>query len=181
LTSLASGTNQANAEANLTYDGTTLDINSTSSGSTIFNIDGISQQIMTVSDLTAGNILEVGNISGNPIFTVNSTGYTTNLGNIFSGQTSTFTAFSLPKTSGNSATFDYYVLNTLNSGLRAGVVYTVWDSIANTTAYNENQTSDLNGSTSGLTFTTSITSGNLVLNANIAVGTWNLKLGAKVL
>jgi hypothetical protein len=66
LTSLASGSKQADAESNLTYDGTTLNIQSTASGSTVFSVDGISGNLFSINDTPYGNnILSVENLSGN--------------------------------------------------------------------------------------------------------------------
>jgi len=74
ITSLASGTNLGNAEANLTFDGQTLSVVSTASGSNALSVTGVNGELFTVSDSSQGLILEVGNISGNPIFFVNSSG-----------------------------------------------------------------------------------------------------------
>ena len=171
----------ANAETDLTYDGMTLDLNSTSSGSVVFQIDGTQQQLFKVSDLTVGDLLQVGNLSGNPIFVVHSDGYTKSFSALVSGQTSNLNLFSVPDTSGAAAFFDYYVQRTDAVGWRAGSIMTVWDAANNGVEFNETTTNDLGSSTEHLTFSASISSNNFVLAANIASGTYNIKLGARLL
>lgn len=74
LTSLASGTNKANAESSLTFDGQTLGITSSTSGSNVITATGVNGELFTVTDALDGIILEVGSISGSPILSVNSSG-----------------------------------------------------------------------------------------------------------
>jgi hypothetical protein len=181
VTSLASGTNSATANTNLTYDGSTLTANSVTSGSTVISVTGQAGQLFSVTDSNTGDIYQVGDISGVPIFTVNSNGYVKVVSNTFTGQTSSFTAFSIADTSGVAAFIEYYAINTTTSAYRAGTVSSVWNSTADTLVYSETSTDDLSGSTIGLTFSAAITSNNFVLTANIATGTWTIKLGTRVL
>ena len=186
LTSLASGSNQANAESNLTYDGTTLNIQSTASGSTVFSVDGISGNLFSINDTPYGsNILSVENLSGNLIFAINTEGYQKTVSCLASGQTSNMGIFAINKTDGNAAFFDYYCKNTLSSSSRAGSISVVWDESNNTIDYTETSTNDINGSTEHLYFSTTIetiglNSGKMVLSANISSGSWNIKAGARI-
>ena len=186
LTSLASGSNQANAESNLTYDGTTLNIQSTASGSTVFSVDGISGNLFSINDTPYGNnILSVENLSGNLIFAINTEGYQKTVSCLASGQTSNVGIFSVNKTDGNAAFFDYYCKNTLSSSSRAGNISVVWDESNDSIDYTEISTNDINGSTEHLYFSTTIEttgtySGKMVLSANISSGSWNIKAGARI-
>ena len=171
----------AYAETNLTYDGTTLDINSVASGSSVINVDGISGTIFNVSDVTVGDILQVGNISGNPIFSVSSYGYFKNLARTFTGKVASFDVYSFSDTTGAAGFYDYYVFDTSTSAYRAGMINAVWNATANTIEYNELATNDLGGPTSGLAFSLAINSNNVVLSANITTGTWTGKVAARVM
>jgi hypothetical protein len=186
LTSLASGSKQADAESNLTYDGTTLNIQSTASGSTVFSVDGISGNLFSINDTPYGNnILSVENLSGNLIFAINTEGYQKTVSCLASGQTSNVGIFSVNKTDGNAAFFDYYCKNTLSYSSRAGSISVVWDESNDIIDYTETSTNDINGSTEHLYFSTTIEttgtySGKMVLSANISSGSWNIKAGARI-
>lgn len=171
----------AYAETNLTYDGTTLDLNSTASGSTVFQIDGTQQQLLKLSDSTVGNLLEVGSVSGTPILTVNSLGYTKLYSATFSGQIANVNLFSIPDTSGNAIFVDYYIKRTDALGWRAGNIMAVWDDSADLVEYTETATNDLGTTTEYLTLSANITSNNLILAANITSGTYNINIGTRLL
>jgi hypothetical protein len=174
--------NAAVAESNLTFNGNTLTLGSATGATGIaVNILGSTGQLLQVSDTITGSILEVGDLSGSPIFSVNSDGFTKTSSGYFTGQTSTFVVFSTPDTSGVGAEFNYYVINTATNGYRYGQVMVVWNATANTTEFTESSTEDLGSSTEGLAFTASITSDNLKLTANITSGTWTIKIGASIL
>lgn len=98
---------------------------------------------------------------------------------IFSGLTSTTTVYSGTASVGMAAYIDYATKNTLTSGYRAGTITTIWDSYDETTEFTETSTQDLGGSTLGISFATSILSGNLQLSAQISSGSYNLKLGVR--
>jgi hypothetical protein len=91
---------------------------------------------------------------------------------------STTNVLTLSTLSGYSGFFDYFVSDGTNS--RAGTVMTVWnDSTSNYTDYS---TPDLGGSTTGLTFSTSVSGGNINLTANVSGGgTWTIKVGSRIL
>jgi hypothetical protein len=81
-------------------------------------------------------------------------------------------------TSGSSAHFDYMVRGISNKR-RAGVVMCVWDGV--TTAYTDNSTPDINGSTLPLTFSTGISGGDVLLFASASSGTWVVVTGARII
>ena len=174
--------NAANAESNLTFNGNTLTLGSATGATGIaVNILGSTGQLLQVSDTTTGDILEIGDLSGSPIFTVNSSGFIKTLSGYFTGRTSTFVAFSVPDTTGVAVFFDYYAINTTSSAYRSGTVMVVWNATANTAEFTDASTNDLGGSTVGLTFLVAITSNNLELTASISTGTWTVKIGARIL
>jgi len=148
LTSLASGTNQANAEANFTFDGSNLN---------------------------------VGLISGLTTFAVTSGGYVKIQSSLYSGQNATFDAYRIPQADGVAAFYDYYVYNSTNGSYRAGNVVSTWNTLSGIIVYSETGTDDLGGSTIDLQWSTILQSGNVVLRSTLTAGTWNVKVGARVL
>ena len=102
---------------------------------------------------------------------------------IFSGLASTsgYVVYSGALSIGAAAYFYYAAKNVLNSGHRAGTIISTWDPAASgglgTAEFNEVSTFDLGGTTAGLSFATSVLSGNLQLTANVAAGTYNIKIG----
>jgi hypothetical protein len=72
----ATGTDAMNAEANLTFDGSTLDITGNveiyKSGSTVLDIQGSTGQLFSVTDSLTGTLMSVNDISGLPILEVTS-------------------------------------------------------------------------------------------------------------
>lgn len=95
---------------------------------------------------------------------------------LYSGLTNNTIVYSGTINRGMSALADYAAYNSLTSGYRAGTITTIWNSFDSTTVYNETSTQDLGGSTLDLSFSTSILSGNLQINANIASGNFNLRI-----
>lgn len=95
---------------------------------------------------------------------------------IYSGLLNDTIVYSGTINRGMSAIADYAAYNSLTSGYRAGNVTTIWNPINSTIVYNETSTQDLGGSTLDLHFSTSILSGNLQINANIASGNFNLRI-----
>ena len=83
----------------------------------------------------------------------------------------------IPTTSGCSANFDYCV--TENGGaMRAGTVKVVWNN--SSAGYTDYSTTDIVGSTSGISFTADVSGGNVRLNAVITSGTWSVKVSTNV-
>jgi hypothetical protein len=80
--------------------------------------------------------------------------------------------------SGSSAHFEYLIRGN-SSEYRAGVVMCVWD--GTNVSFTDNSTPDLNGPTTGLSFTVSISGGNTNLLANVTSGVWDVKVGTRVI
>ena len=56
----------------------------------------------------------------------------------------------------------------------------VWNAASNTVEYTETSTPDLNGTTTGITFSLRISSNNLILKANVTSGIWSIRLGLRL-
>ncbi len=173
-------TNSAYAEPNFTYDGNTLTIGAaTGATGTVINVLGSSGQLFSVYDNLLGIIYQIGNISGVPIFQVNSNGSIYLNSAIQNGVTSSIAILSTDKTTGSACYYDYRVLNSITGALRSGTIMAVWNS--SSVEYTETSTADLVASTTGISFTVSVVSSNVVLSSTITTGTWDIKVGARVI
>jgi hypothetical protein len=95
------------------------------------------------------------------------------------GITTDTEVLAIPNNVGESAYFEYVVYNSVTNSMRAGTILTVWN--ASNTSYNDTSTTDLGGSTDGISFIVTSTGGNLKLKAVITDGTWNIKIGTRVI
>jgi collagen type VII alpha len=194
LTSLGT-TNTANAEANLTFDGTRLSVTGSayiggtssvltvvgsSSNSTIFSAQGSSGELFNVNDSLVGSLFSVNDISGLPILEVFSDD-TTIIGaykaqSLYTTKRVTVTAsatasiYSFATASYTSAHVDYNISSGTNS--RAGTLTSVWQ--GGSITYIENSTMSL-GTTSGFTFSFIISGTYAVLQAFASSSTWDVK------
>jgi len=84
---------------------------------------------------------------------------------------------SIPVSSGNSAWFEYYIVNTSTNAARAGQVIAVWD--GSSAAFTDVSTTDLNGDTTGLEFTVSVSGGDVRLVA-VHSGSFTVKVNTRV-
>ena len=84
---------------------------------------------------------------------------------------------SVPTGSFKAAFFDYYVASG-SVNMRAGTVMAVHNN--STSRYTDTSTADI-GTTAAVDFSTSVVGGNLVLTANIASGTWEIKTSYRAL
>lgn len=75
--------------------------------------------------------------------------------------------------------YDYYIQNTVNGGWRTGVVMAVTN--GTNVEFTDTATNDLTATTAGLTWSVSVISTNIVLTATITSGTWNIKVGTRML
>jgi PDZ domain-containing secreted protein len=136
--------------------------------------------LFSITDTIANDILAVNDTNANPVFVVNSNSYVKILSGVHTGETANAVVFSVDDTVATGAVFDYTVVE--NGGARrTGTMLCVWNATANTVEYNETSTNDLGGSTTGLFFSIAITSNKIELTANIASGTWDIKLSARLL
>ena len=151
-------------------------------GATVFTVQGTTGQLFTVSDITTGNLLQVNDVSGLPLMAVNANGalymYSASATGI---STSPYTIYTLDETTGTAAYFDYRVTNTVNNGWRAGTVMAVWNPTTNVVEFTDTSTADLTATTSGLSWSVAVTGTSVQLSAIITSGTWNIKIGARVI
>jgi hypothetical protein len=172
----------AEAESNLTYDGTTLNVVSTIGQSNIFTLNGVSGNLVTVTDTSTNvgnNVLTV-NAPNSGRFAFSSYGYLQVNSAVLTGQNANVTVYQIPDTVSTSAFFDYSVIEA-GGARRAGTVMVVWDSTANTAAFNDVSTTDLGGATTDLQFVAAVTSSDyLELVANIAGGSWDIRLSVRL-
>jgi hypothetical protein len=92
--------------------------------------------------------------------------------------TGTSIVTTIPTSSGCSATFDYCVTES-GGAMRAGTVMSVWNN--STAGFTDYSTTDIVGSTSGISFTVDVSGGNARLNAVITSGTWSIKVSTNVI
>ena len=94
------------------------------------------------------------------------------------GVSSDSNIITFPTTTGNSAHFEYNVINGSNS-TRSGVVMAVWDSSLAT--FTDTSTPDLNGSTEGIEFNVDVSGGDVRLRAIVTSGTWSVNVGLRII
>jgi hypothetical protein len=95
------------------------------------------------------------------------------------GLTSNTSVLTIPSTTGQSAYFEYIVYNSGTTSMRAGTILCVWNSTG--ASYTDTSTTDLGTSTTGISFTVTSSGGIVTLNAVITSGTWNIKVGTRVI
>jgi hypothetical protein len=105
-------------------------------------------------------------------------GTTTIESTTFAGSLTTNTNIAfVPTGSFKAAFFDYYVASG-SVNMRAGTVMAVHNN--STSRYTDTSTADI-GTTAAVDFSTSVVAGSLVLTANIASGTWEIKTAYRAL
>jgi len=62
--------------------------------------------------------------------------------------------------------------------MRAGTIKVVWNN--SSAGYTDYSTTDIGGSTSGISFTSDVSGGNVRLNAVITSGTWSVKVSTNI-
>ena len=70
----ATGNSTPNAEANLTYDGSTLYVYGATAGDTVLDIQGTQGQLFSITDDLTGDLFSVADISGTPVLAVSASG-----------------------------------------------------------------------------------------------------------
>jgi len=88
------------------------------------------------------------------------------------------TLITIPVSSGNSGFFDYYVSN--GTDARAGTVIAVW--LGSNTQITDYSTTNIGGSTSGISISVSSDGTNITVSAVVTGGgPWTVKLGARLI
>ena len=147
----------------------------------IFTIQGSSGELFSVNDSLVGSLFTVNDISGLPIFEVNSNG-TTLIGSYLYPSLNTTvkttitagtnTIYSIPTSAYTGAFFDYTLISTGSTGARAGTILSIWS--GSTAEYTDVSTKDI-GTTTGVTFSVTISGNNAVLNCIAVTTGWTLK------
>lgn len=147
----------------------------------IFSVQGSSGELFSVTDSLTGSLFSVNDISGLPIVEVFSDN-TILMGNYLAPSLNTTakisltagtnTIYSIPTSAYTGAFVDYTVINSGNTSARAGNIMTIWNS--GSTQYTEVSTNDI-GSTTGITFSTSLSGSSALISASATTAGWTLK------
>ena len=140
------------------------------SGGTVVDVLGSQGQLLSVTDDLSGSIFAVSDISGIPIFDVNSSGLSTFDGNVLVGSDSSLLLSNNATVSAYAGTNDSLYLNSKGSGI---VRVNFAGGTGGFEVYAGGTSSIFDVSTAGNgTFTGKITSGNDIVNATAGVYTW---------
>jgi len=152
------------------------------SGSTnpLFNVEGSTGELFSISDVSEGSLFSVNDISGLPILDVNSDNTikmgsvaapslnTTIKNTISAGNTN---LYSIPTSAYTGGFFEYTAVG--NGGARSGNIISIWS--GTTAELNEVSTNDIGTSTSGLSFNVSVSGGSAILSASAVTGSYTIK------
>jgi hypothetical protein len=174
----------------MTFDGTLLEIGASGGTSgNIVNVIGASGTVFTLTgDIgTNGNILSVGQIQGNPAFSVNSNGtyYINTITSLVNTAISPSLLIGFDISSGNyhAAYFDYHIDDEISS-FRAGTVMAAWNA-AGGVRWTDTSTPDAAGTTgtSEVSFTVVNVGGTGISLYSNVTGTsdWIIKIGARLI
>ena len=156
-------------------------LNVVGSGSTspIFRVQGSQGELFAVTDSLTGSLFSVNDISGLPIMEVFSDN-TILMGSYFAPSLNTTyrlivnsgstNLYSIPVSAYTGAFYDYTVSDASNA--RAGNIMAIFSGTS--VQYTETSTLDI-GSTTGVTFSVAISSGNAVLSVSATTNNWTVK------
>lgn len=167
------------AHTNLTYDGTELKIYGETSS--LFRVEGSSGTIFSIEDSTDDILMSVNDISGLPLFEIDDVGLIRQTTSKISGLTTTTTLFSFSATEFFSAHLDYNIKSSANDAFRAGSVIFNWYSGSNLVSQFDTHTDDIGNSTAGAYLSASVASNTVVISAKVTTGTWDVRVGGRVL
>jgi hypothetical protein len=162
-----------------TASGSTLTVVGSGSTQPIFTVQGSSGELFSVTDSLIGSLFSVNDISGLPILEVFSNNTvlmgtylapSLNTTSIVTPNSGTTTVYTIPQSAYTGAFFEYTVSDGIN--LRAGNIMSIWSGV--TVNFTETQTTDI-GSTSGLTFTMSANTSNVILQTSATTNNWIVK------
>jgi len=126
------------------------------------------------------NVIEVQDGSGNTNFAVTGQGIVYNNADSQTGLTTgTSTVTSFAVAGGVCAYVEYYIKNSSNSAIRAGVLIATWDGTNIT--FTDYSTPDLNNPTTGIKLDATISGANVLIRAIITSGTWDVKVGVRII
>ncbi len=163
-----------------TISGSTLTVFGSGSALPVFTVQGSQGELFSITDSLSGSLFSVNNISGLPILEVFSDN-TTLIGNYIDPMLITtaktvqtnsgsFTVYSLPTASYDTAFFEYSVKS--GSNARAGTIMAI--QAGSSVNFTETTTTDF-GDTTPVSFTVIVTGSNMALTGSSTSGAWTTK------
>ena len=163
-----------------TISGSSLTVYGSGSAQPVFTVQGSQGELFSITDSLSGSLFSVNDISGLPIMEVFSDN-TTLMGSYLAPSLNTtakvvqtnsgsFTMYSLPTASYDTAFFEYSVRS--GSNARAGIIMAIQSGSA--VNFTETTTTDF-GSTSAVSFTVIVTGSNIALTGSSTSGAWTIK------
>ena len=166
------GTSSPNAKLSIVGSGSSM-------SSPLFNVQGSSGQLFSVSDSLIGSLFSVNDISGLPVIEAFSDN-TILMGDFNSPSLNTTKKvvvnsgvtpiYSIPSSGYTGAFYDYTVLSSL--GARSGNIMSIWSGTS--IQYSETSTTSI-GNTSGIIFSVSLSGNSTVLSTSANTNSWTVK------
>jgi hypothetical protein len=174
------GTTRISGSFNTAISGSILTVQGSGSAQPIFTVQGSQGELFSITDSLSGSLFSVNDISGLPILEVFSDN-TTLIGNyqdpmlittakVVQTNSGSFTMYSLPTASYDTAFFEYSVRS--GSNARAGTIMAIQS--GSSVNFTETTTTDF-GSTSAVSFTVIVTGSNMALTGSSTTGSWTIK------
>ena len=174
------GTTRISGSFNTATSGSILTVIGSGSAQPIFTVQGSQGELFSITDSLSGSLFSVNDISGLPILEVFSDN-TTLIGNyqdpmlittakVVQTNSGSFTVYSLPTASYDTAFFEYSVKS--GSNARAGTIMAI--QLGSTVNFTETTTTDF-GDTSAVSFTVIVTGSNMALTGSSTSGAWTIK------
>jgi hypothetical protein len=174
------GTTRISGSFNTAISGSILTVQGSGSAQPIFTVQGSQGELFSITDSLSGSLFSVNDISGLPILEVFSDN-TTLIGNyldpmlittakVVQTNSGSFTMYSLPTASYDTAFFEYSVRS--GSNARAGTIMAIQSGSA--VNFTETTTTDF-GSTTAVSFTVVVTGSNMALTGSSTSGAWTIK------
>jgi len=174
------GTTRLSGSFNTAISGSILTVQGSGSAQPIFTVQGSQGELFSITDSLSGSLFSVNDISGLPILEVFSDN-TTLIGNyqdpmlittskVVQTNSGSFTVYSLPTASYDTAFFEYSVRS--GSNARAGTIMAIQS--GSSVNFTETTTTDF-GSTSAVSFTVIVTGSNMALTGSSTSGAWTIK------
>jgi hypothetical protein len=174
------GTTRISGSFNTATSGSILTVQGSGSAQPIFTVQGSQGELFSITDSLSGSLFSVNDISGLPILEVFSDSSTL-IGNyqdpmlittakVVQTNSGSFTMYSLPTASYDTAFFEYSVRS--GSNARAGTIMAIQSGSA--VNFTETTTTDF-GSTSAVSFTVIVTGSNMALTGSSTSGAWTIK------
>jgi hypothetical protein len=174
------GTTRISGSFNTATSGSILTVQGSGSAQPIFTVQGSQGELFSITDSLSGSLFSVNDISGLPILEVFSDN-TTLIGNyqdpmlitttkIVQTNSGSFTVYSLPTASYDTAFFEYSIKS--GSNARAGTIMAI--QLGSTVNFTETTTTDF-GDTTPVSFTVIVTGSNMALTGSSTSGAWTIK------